>query len=294
HGTRCVSGYARAFLSGQLNPAPRIAVVRDEPNTAVVDGDGGLGHVATARAAELAIAKAKERGVGAVVVRNHGHFGGAGKYTRMALRQGCAAFAEHSRSASVVSGRSSLKILPLDINGDQVPSQRRKPNMARRSQHRFHGDNHRFAVVAEFISERYGRHVHYIADVAGGQGMLCRILRKKYNYDCELVDPRTRALKGVPRLAETLDPSIAEYFDLVVGLHPDEATRAVALAATVRPAILVPCCNFWSSERLGFTDLLLSIEDFYRRNGVVSERVELAFRGPKNIALVSYPFIQGA
>lgn len=161
--------------------------------------------------------------------------------------------------------------------------------MARSSQHRFHGDDHRFAVVAEFISQRYGRGVRYIADVAGGQGMLCRILRKKYNYDCELLDPRTNTLKGVPRLAETLDPSIADYFDLIVGLHPDEATRAVALAATVRPAILVPCCNFWSSERLGAEELLLAIEAFYRHNGVVSERVELAFRGPKNVALVSYP-----
>ncbi|MCC7264677.1 MAG: Ldh family oxidoreductase [Candidatus Latescibacteria bacterium] len=92
HGTRCINGYARAFLGGQLNPTPRIEVVRDEPSTAVVDGDGGLGHVATVRATELAIAKAKANGVGAVVVRNHGHFGGAGKYTRMALRQGCAAF----------------------------------------------------------------------------------------------------------------------------------------------------------------------------------------------------------
>lgn len=161
--------------------------------------------------------------------------------------------------------------------------------MARKSQHWFYGDTHRFAVVAEFIAERYGRNVHYIADVAGGQGMLCRILRKKYNYECELLDPRTRALKGVPRGAETLDHSMAEYFDLIVGLHPDEATRAVALAATVRPAILVPCCNFWSPERLGFEELLLSIEDFYRRHDVVSERVELAFRGPKNVALVSYP-----
>jgi len=92
HGTRCVSGYARSYLGGQLNLTPQVEVVRDEPATAVVDGDGGLGHLASVKAAELAIAKAKALGVGAVATRNHGHFGGAGKYTRMALRQGCAAF----------------------------------------------------------------------------------------------------------------------------------------------------------------------------------------------------------
>ena len=92
HGTRCVSGYVRAFLDGHLNPVPQIQVIRDEPTTAIVDGDGGLGHPAAARATELAIAKAKTIGVGAAVSRNHGHFGGAGKYTRMAMRQDCIGF----------------------------------------------------------------------------------------------------------------------------------------------------------------------------------------------------------
>ena len=92
--------------------------------------------------------------------------------------------------------------------------------------HRFHGDRTRFEVVAAFIYERYGRTVQYIADVAGGQGMLCRILNKKYGYTCEVVDPRGWRLKGVPGRAEELDPALAGYYDLVVGLHPDEATRA--------------------------------------------------------------------
>jgi hypothetical protein len=52
-----------------------------------------------------------------------------------------------------------------------------------RKQHRFHGDANRFEVVAAFIYERYGRSIRYIADVAGGRGMLSRILQKKYNYE---------------------------------------------------------------------------------------------------------------
>lgn len=92
HGTRTIGNYVRAFLEGRLNPTPRVSVVRDEPTTAVVDGDGGLGHPAATRATEFAIAKAKTIGVGAVIARNHGHFGSAGKYTRMAIRQDCAGF----------------------------------------------------------------------------------------------------------------------------------------------------------------------------------------------------------
>jgi hypothetical protein len=155
--------------------------------------------------------------------------------------------------------------------------------------HRFHGDPRRFEVVAEFIYERYGRSIRYIADVAGGRGMLCRVLNKKYNYTCEVVDPRGRVLRGVPQRAMELDPSAAGYYDLLVGLHPDEATRAVAAAARLRPAILVPCCNFWSAEKLGRDALIEAIEQYYREQDVRYERVVFDFRGPKNIGLVSEP-----
>jgi len=161
--------------------------------------------------------------------------------------------------------------------------------MARKSRHRFHGDPTRFEVVAEFIYDRYGRSVRYIADVGGGQGMLCRILRKKYNYDCEVVDPRGWTLKGVPGRAVELDPSEAGYYDLIVGLHPDEATRSVAQAALVRPVILIPCCNFWSDEKLGRDELIEAIEGYFTEHEVRFERVTFRFRGPKNIGLVSEP-----
>ena len=128
------------------------------------------------------------------------------------------------------------------------------------SRHRFHGDPERFAVLADFIADRYWRSVTYIADVAGGQGTLARILTKKYNYACEVIDPRVNVLKGVKGRACEFDVSLASYYDLIIGLHPDEATRAVAEAARIRPAIVVPCCNFWSEERLGQEELLQAIE----------------------------------
>ncbi len=158
-----------------------------------------------------------------------------------------------------------------------------------RKQHRFHGDANRFEVVAAFIYERYGRSIQYIADVAGGRGMLSRILQKKYNYECEVIDPRGWTLRGVDNRQVELNPAIAAYYDLVVGLHPDEATRAVAEAALVRPAVLIPCCNFWSEEKLGRDELVEAIADFYRQHRVRFERVTFEFKGPKNIGLVSEP-----
>lgn len=161
--------------------------------------------------------------------------------------------------------------------------------MAHKGRHRFHGDPSRFDVLAEHIYHRYGKRIEYIADVAGGQGMLTRILNKRYNYSAEVVDPRGWVLKGVPNRQEAFDPAMAPYYDLIVGLHPDEAMRAVAEAALVRPALLIPCCNFWSDEKLGRDALVQAVEHYYRQHKVRFEQLTFGFKGPKNIGLVSEP-----
>jgi len=161
--------------------------------------------------------------------------------------------------------------------------------LAQSNRHRFHGDPKRFEVVASFIQQRFGTTVRYLADVAGGQGMLCRLLRKKYNYDCEVVDPRGYTLQGVPNRSVDFDPAMADYYDLIISLHADEATRPVAQAALSRPVILVPCCNFWSEEKLGRDELIAAIEVYYRQHQVAFERITFPFKGPKNIGLVSEP-----
>ena len=66
-----------------------------------------------------------------------------------------------------------------------------------REQHRVHGDPQRFEVVADFIAARYGNTIHCIADVAGGKGILTRLLTKKKNFEVELIDPRRTVLKGI-------------------------------------------------------------------------------------------------
>jgi hypothetical protein len=157
------------------------------------------------------------------------------------------------------------------------------------SRHRFHGASERFDVVAEFIYDRYGNTIKYIADVAGGQGMLTRVLNKRFNYVCELIDPRGRVMRGVPYQRGEFNPSMAVYYDLIIGLHPDEATRVVAEAASIRPVILIPCCNFWSEEKLGRDALVIAIENYYSTQNVGFERVIFGFSGPKNIGIVSVP-----
>lgn len=89
HGTRQLPEYLHLLLQGKVNPRPQISVRDETPTTAVLDGDGGLGHFPCHRGAFMAIAKAKAHGVGAVTTRNHFHFGSAGKYSRLALDHNC-------------------------------------------------------------------------------------------------------------------------------------------------------------------------------------------------------------
>ncbi|WP_027341469.1 hypothetical protein [Hamadaea tsunoensis] len=157
------------------------------------------------------------------------------------------------------------------------------------SRHRFHGDPARFDVVAQFVAGRFPA-ARYVADVAGGQGMLTRILRKKFGLEAEVIDPRGWTLKGVPGRAEEFDAAMADYYDLLVGLHPDEALRAVVESADRAPVFVVPCCNFWSRDtKLGRDELADKIAEFHDARGGTVERVVLDFAGPKNRALVLLP-----
>ena len=72
------------------------------------------------------------------------------------------------------------------------------------------------------------------------------------------------------------------YYDLVIGLHPDEAVREVVESAKVRPVLVVPCCNFWDRTRkLGTKEMVADICKWLEENGIRYETVTFSFKGPK-------------
>lgn len=106
HGTRQTPGYVRLMLEGRVNPRPTIRVVHETPTTRVYDGDGGMGHFPCYQGAEWAVATAKAYGTAAVTTRNHFHFGGAGKYSRVALERDCIGLAISSHRFALDPNRS--------------------------------------------------------------------------------------------------------------------------------------------------------------------------------------------
>ncbi|MEO9338513.1 Ldh family oxidoreductase [Mesorhizobium sp. SB112] len=84
HGIALLVEYDERRRTKPINfqSAPRI--VKETPVSALIDGDGGLGHDPAIFATQTAIAKAKNCGLAVVSVRNSGHFGALGYYTKMA------------------------------------------------------------------------------------------------------------------------------------------------------------------------------------------------------------------
>lgn len=87
HGLLRLPYILRALKRGTIIPNAKINVVKETPATALVDGGHGLGHHVATRAMQLAIEKAKKQGIGAVGVHNTNHFGIAGYYAEMAVRE---------------------------------------------------------------------------------------------------------------------------------------------------------------------------------------------------------------
>ncbi len=79
--------YIDRIVAGILNPVTKIDVIRETPTTAVLDANDGMGMVASKRAMEMCIEKARKYGTGMVAVRNSSHYGIAGYWTTMASKQ---------------------------------------------------------------------------------------------------------------------------------------------------------------------------------------------------------------
>ncbi len=87
HGLLRLPYILRALKRGTIVTKAEVKVVRETPATALIDGGHGLGHYVATRAMRLAIEKAKRQGVAAVGVYNSNHFGIAGYYAELAMRE---------------------------------------------------------------------------------------------------------------------------------------------------------------------------------------------------------------
>lgn len=88
HGVGRLKYYFDRIKVGVQFTTTQLEVVTETETTAVVDGHHGMGHVIAYRSMRMAMDKAKQYGLGAVAVRNGTHYGIAGYYPLMAIKEG--------------------------------------------------------------------------------------------------------------------------------------------------------------------------------------------------------------
>ena len=88
HGISMMVEYDGRFRAGRLKMDADYRIVRETPVSVLVDGGGGMGHVAYSMAVDAVIGKAKSIGIGVATVRNSSHFAAVGYYTELAARAG--------------------------------------------------------------------------------------------------------------------------------------------------------------------------------------------------------------
>ena len=80
--------YLDRIKAGILNPVTKIDVLKDTPTTVVLDANDGMGMVASKKAMDMIIEKAKKFGLGMAAVKNSSHYGIAGYWALMAVNEG--------------------------------------------------------------------------------------------------------------------------------------------------------------------------------------------------------------
>ena len=77
HGIGLLSGYVKQWEQGRIVPDAEPKELKETKTTILLDAHQTLGHYASLKAADNAVEKAQNTGVGTAVIRNSNHNGGA-------------------------------------------------------------------------------------------------------------------------------------------------------------------------------------------------------------------------
>lgn len=128
HGVGMLLDYHQRQVAGRLNLKADVRVLRQSATTALVDGGGGMGHFPADLAMKLAIEKCQQSGLGAVCVRNSGHYGAAGTYAAMATRAGFIGLTTtNNRAPAVVPTFGVQAMLGTNPIALAAPAKRNRP-----------------------------------------------------------------------------------------------------------------------------------------------------------------------
>ena len=126
HGVARLKRYLDAIKNGVIIPNATYEIVKETPVSLVIDGNGGMGAVIAYRAMNACIQKAKKNHLCFASIRNSNHYGIAGFYTLMALRENMIGFSTTNSAPLVVPTFAKDAVIgtnPISIGfpGKKIP-----------------------------------------------------------------------------------------------------------------------------------------------------------------------------
>ncbi|WP_313998001.1 Ldh family oxidoreductase [uncultured Paenibacillus sp.] len=111
HGIMQLPVYARRIRDGGINRNPVLAWENETEQSAVLNGDHGMGHYVTHVAMEKAIEMAGRHTISFVTIRNGSHFGAASSYAKMASDAKMIGFVTSNAAALMAATGGTQRVL---------------------------------------------------------------------------------------------------------------------------------------------------------------------------------------
>ncbi len=128
HGLlRLASYYGSRISKGWIDPLTPWKIVSETPTTALIDGGNGCGQVVSYKAMKLCIEKAKTSGLAAITVKNSNHYGIAGYYAMMAMRNGMIGISLTNSQPLVAPTYGRTAVVGTNPIAVAAPSNQRRP-----------------------------------------------------------------------------------------------------------------------------------------------------------------------
>lgn len=155
------------------------------------------------------------------------------------------------------------------------------------------GDSRRFDLFAKMIRKQFPTKLYpLVADVAGGKGYLQHALRE-HGYEVTTFDKQNKTRKAgkMKYKRRYFNDKIEDKFNLIVGMHPDEATDVIIVEAAKReiPFLVCPCCVkpnvvlYWGKH--SYKNWCAHLEKLANRLGFRTQWLMLRMNGKSKVLL---------
>ncbi len=127
HGVARLRRYVNGIKQGVMKARTEITYVKETPVSLVVDGGGGMGQVVAYRTMKKCIQKARENFICLATIRNSNHYGIAGYYSMMALKEGLIGLSMTNAAPLVIPTFGKDAVLGTNPISVAVPSREERP-----------------------------------------------------------------------------------------------------------------------------------------------------------------------